>query len=116
MVLHAQSFLTAHERHLLSLHQREVNKGIEDARQRFGFLFCDYNNMEVGTSVLVEELGKLTRAQNKLHVATNSDSQVREHWIQQAMEKHITVRAVLDRMYLMLRTNEIPKCPGERGY
>ena len=77
------------EKHRLQLHTRTVNFAIDDARERFGHHFCDFNNTEVGVSVLVEELGKLARAQNKLHVATHSDAQVREYWMKEVLEKHM---------------------------
>ena len=99
--------MTPFETKKLQALTREVGPAIDEARDRFGFRFCDPNNTEVGFAVLLEELGKLVRAHNKLHIAT--DPSIRQEWVKIAHEKFVTTRAVLDRLYLFTEQGDLPQ-------
>ena len=94
--------LADHERLLLrQLHRRTSEESVE-ARQRFpSDKAIETLPMAYGITALVEEIGKLARASNKLVIA--EDEEVIRQWRQEVNDKIRTSISLLERIYLTHR-------------
>lgn len=94
--------LADHERLLLrQLHRRTAEESVE-ARKRFpDDKAIETLPMAYGITALVEEIGKLARASNKLVIA--SDAEVIRQWRQEINDKIRTSISLLERIYLTHR-------------
>ena len=84
-----------------------VNYETDSAAKKWGVNFDDdpERDFEIGITVLVEELGKLTRTHHKEIIA--SDPEVGEYWLQEHKRRFVTLHSILNHLYL-----NSPK-PGE---
>ncbi len=79
--------------------RRRFRRAVEDhtaeARTRWHRME-DHATADQWIVVMLEEVGKLARCVNKLHLAEDRD--VRRHWSDEAMHRMISVASVLDRL------------------
>lgn len=81
--------------------QRLVNVTTDEADERWGpFGYEDEHghDFEIGLAVLVEELGKVSRAHFKEQMARDPD--VREQWRRELKTAFVKSHSILNRLYL----------------
>ena len=83
--------------------QALVNIETSSARDKFTLVGQNLEDMplDAGFMGFVEEVGKLVRCVNKLRLST--DDQVIKEWRTELLDKFITTRSMLDRLYLTSR-------------
>jgi hypothetical protein len=90
---------------------RRVERHTEEAREKFQsciHLDRDLPDTFYWLSVLLEEVGKLSRACNKLAIAADSD--VQAQWGKEAQHRLLTIASMARRM--AERWDEIPQRPA----
>ena len=96
------------ERNILRELQDLVDAETEAARRRFPTPM-EHETLELQVSVLVEEVGKLSRAGNKLGLS--ADDQVADQWRREAVHRAVTSISILQRYVLSL--HDWPALPAE---
>ena len=87
---------------VLELRRLQVlaNEETDRAAEKRGANFDDdpERDFEIGITVLIEELGKLTRTHHKEIIAV--DPQVREYWLKEHKRRFVTLHSILNCLYL----------------
>jgi len=95
-------FMEDHERLLLrALHRRALDEA-DSARTAFN-RSVESDPIIFGQNSLVEEIGKLSRCFNKLHIA--ADRKITQQWEMEADHRIETSVSLLYRIYLAMRVN-----------
>ncbi|MCY3784629.1 MAG: hypothetical protein OXG79_12720 [Chloroflexi bacterium] len=91
--------MTSQQRSALIRFHKKVRKHTHDVRHRFSSVgVADLEDVtpEEQVVVLVEEVGKLSRAVNKLRIATDPDA--RQGWVAERDHRLVTVASVAARI------------------
>ena len=87
---------------VLELRRLQVlaNEETDRAAEKWGANFDDdpERDFEIGITVLIEELGKLTRTHHKEIIAV--DPEVREYWLKEHKRRFVTLHSILNHLYL----------------
>ena len=77
-----------------------VNEETDHAAEKWGVNFDDdpERDFEIGITVFIEALGKLTRSHHKEIIA--SDPEVREHWLREHKRQFVACHSILNHLYL----------------